>query len=149
MLQLLKEAATARGVKIRVLVPMDKKIKNEMANQLQDLGINIRYNKKPSQTKITTLVVDNAVSLTVELKDDSKEASEEEEAIGLATYSNSESTVLAYVSIFENMWIQSELQYHGNNRKEHRQEHQEQKHPTMYNTTSSKGTVSKQPKLFY
>jgi two-component system, OmpR family, sensor histidine kinase VicK len=109
MLQLLKEAATARGVKIRVLVPMDKKIKNEMANQLQDLGIDIRYNKKPSQTKITTLVVDNAVSLTVELKDDSKEASEEEEeAIGLATYSNSESTVLAYVSIFENMRIQSQ-----------------------------------------
>ena len=36
-----------------------------------------------------TLVVDNAVSLTLELKDDSKKISEdEEEAIGLTTYSN-------------------------------------------------------------
>ena len=32
-----------------------------------------------------------------------------DEAIGLATYSNSESTVSSYVSIFENLWIQSEL----------------------------------------
>ena len=29
------------------------------------------------------------------------------EAIGLATYSNSESTVLSYASIFETLWIQS------------------------------------------
>jgi hypothetical protein len=28
-----------------------------------------------------------------------------EEAIGLATYSNSEPTVFAYSSIFENLWI--------------------------------------------
>jgi two-component system, OmpR family, sensor histidine kinase VicK len=48
------------------------------------------------------LVVDNALSLTVELKDDSKKISEdeEEEATGLATYSNSNSTVLTYVLIF-------------------------------------------------
>jgi hypothetical protein len=41
--------------------------------------------------------------LTVELSDDSKEASEE--AIGLATHSNSESSVLTYISKFENMWM--------------------------------------------
>jgi hypothetical protein len=47
------------------------------------------------------LVVDNALSLTVELKDASKKISEdEEEATGLATYSNSNSTVLTYVLIF-------------------------------------------------
>jgi len=46
VLQLLKEAA-ARGVKVRVLVPMDKKIiRNGMAKQLQNLGIDIRDNKK-------------------------------------------------------------------------------------------------------
>ena len=37
------------------------------------------------------LLVDQSLSLTVELKDDTKEASEE--AIGLATYSNSKATV--------------------------------------------------------
>jgi two-component system, OmpR family, sensor histidine kinase VicK len=86
VLKLLKDA-TARGVKVRVLVPMDKKIiRNEMAKQLQDLGIDIRDNKKSMLAKVTTLIVDNALSLTVELKDDSKETSEEEEeVIGLAT----------------------------------------------------------------
>src|ERR671911_550130 len=101
VLQLLKEAA-ARRVKIRVLVPMDKKIRNEMAEGIQALGIDIRDSKKSLLAKVTTLIVDNALSLTVELKDDSKETPEDEEdAIGLATYSNSDSTVLTHVSIFE------------------------------------------------
>lgn len=102
---------------------MDKKIRNEMAKQLQALGIDIRDNKKSLLAKVTTLVVDNALSLTVELKEDAKKTSEDkEEDIGLATYSNSESTVLTYVSIFENMWMQ---QYD----KEARQE---QKHQSQY-----------------
>jgi two-component system, OmpR family, sensor histidine kinase VicK len=109
VLQLLKEAV-ARGVKIRMLVPMDREIRNEISKQLQDLGIDIRDNKKSLLAKITTLVVDNAISLTVELKDDSKKRFEDEdETIGLATYSNSDSIVLTYISIFENMWLQKEI----------------------------------------
>jgi signal transduction histidine kinase len=45
-------------------------------------------------------------SLVVELKADTEEDSEQ--AIGLATYSNSRSTVLSYVSIFDALWKQSE-----------------------------------------
>jgi two-component system, OmpR family, sensor histidine kinase VicK len=56
---------------------------------------------------VTTLIIDNEFSLVIELKDDTKESSSE--AMGLATYSNSESTVLSYVSIFENHWMQAEL----------------------------------------
>jgi signal transduction histidine kinase len=41
------------------------------------------------------------------LKDDTKQTAIE--AIGLATYSNSQSTVLSYVSIFESLWTQTEL----------------------------------------
>ena len=44
----------------------------------------------------------------VELKDDTKDSSSE--ATGLATYSNSEATVLSYTSIFEILLIESELQ---------------------------------------
>jgi hypothetical protein len=47
------------------------------------------------------------VSLTIELKDDTK--CDSSEATGLATYSNSETTVLSYISIFEILWIESEL----------------------------------------
>jgi two-component system, OmpR family, sensor histidine kinase VicK len=44
------------------------------------------------------------LSLVVELKDDTKDISNEE-AVGLATYSNSESTVLSNASIFETLWL--------------------------------------------
>jgi two-component system, OmpR family, sensor histidine kinase VicK len=128
VLQLLKEAA-ARGVKVRVLVPMDKKIiRNKMAKQLQHLGIDIRDNKKSLLAKVTTLVADNALSLTVELKNDLRETSEDEdEVIGLATYSNSDSIVLTYVSIFENMWMQQHRK-----KKNDKEARQEQKHQPQH-----------------
>ncbi|MFL6319704.1 MAG: sensor histidine kinase, partial [Nitrososphaeraceae archaeon] len=53
------------------------------------------------------LVLDKKFSLSVELKDYSKNTSVE--AIGLATYSNSTPTVLSYTSIFESLWTQTEL----------------------------------------
>jgi signal transduction histidine kinase len=53
------------------------------------------------------LIVDKKVSFVMELKDDSKQTFHE--AIGLSTYSNSKAGVLSYVSIFENIWKQTEL----------------------------------------
>ena len=44
----------------------------------------------------------------VEVNDDSKDNFSE--ASGLATYSNSESTVFTDYSMFENLWIQAELE---------------------------------------
>ena len=32
-----------------------------------------------------------------------------DDAIGFATYSNSDATISSYASIFENLWMQSEL----------------------------------------
>ena len=59
------------------------------------------------QTRVAILLVDKRFSLAVEVKDDTKKVSKQ--AMGFATYSNSESTVLSYVSIFEALWIQTEL----------------------------------------
>jgi two-component system, OmpR family, sensor histidine kinase VicK len=56
---------------------------------------------------LTLLIVDQSLSLTVELIDDTKETSED--AIGLATYSNIDSTAFAYISIFENLWMRTEV----------------------------------------
>jgi signal transduction histidine kinase len=60
-----------------------------------------------SDTKATILIADRKASLVIEIRDDSK--SRFYEAIGLSTYSNSKPGVLSYVSIFENLWIQTEL----------------------------------------
>jgi len=70
-------------------------------------SIDIRYIEKMSDTKATILVVDRKVSLVMELRDDSKRTFDE--AIGLSTYSNSRPGVLSYVSIFENLWKETEL----------------------------------------
>jgi hypothetical protein len=43
----------------------------------------------------------------VDIKDDLKVTFDD--AIGLSTYSNNESTVATYTSIFETQWMQSEL----------------------------------------
>ena len=67
--------------------------------------ITINNLNKSVQTTVTTIVADNELSLVIELKDDTQLDSNE--AMGLATYSNSESTVLSYASIFETLWIQS------------------------------------------
>jgi two-component system sensor histidine kinase VicK len=75
---------------------------------MKDAVIDIRTIKPTFQNKLTTLVIDRSICLTVELKDDSREEASDE-AIGLATYSNSEATVFSYASIFENLWIQTQM----------------------------------------
>jgi hypothetical protein len=67
----------------------------------------VQYITKPLQTKIVAVVVDQATSVAIEISDDTKETFEE--ATGPAIYSNSEMTVSSCRSIFETLWIQSEL----------------------------------------
>jgi two-component system sensor histidine kinase VicK len=117
-LALLKEAASQRGVKIRVLVPIDDNgiieiMANKKIQELKELAIDIRQIKKeeqqyPLQNKLSLLIVDQSVCLTVEQQEEDSEETFEE-ALGLATYSNSESTVFAYSSIFENLWIHATI----------------------------------------
>ena len=69
--------------------------------------IDIRQIEPTMQTRVTVLIIDRKYSLIIELKDDKKD--ESSRAIGLATYSNSGPTVLSYASIFESLWMQTEL----------------------------------------
>jgi signal transduction histidine kinase len=74
---------------------------------LRLICFDIHYIEPGLETYVTIVVVDRKSSLVVELKDDTKESSYE--AMGLGTYSNRKATVLSYVSIFESLWMQSEL----------------------------------------
>jgi hypothetical protein len=56
---------------------------------------------------VTFLVVDKKFSLVMEIKNDSKETFDE--SIGLSVYSTSKAGALSYMSIFENLWSQTEL----------------------------------------
>jgi two-component system sensor histidine kinase VicK len=110
-IRLAQEAAKERNVIVRILMPV---INNKLANKPITYfdkdhldGLNIRYIEQMSDTKATILVVDRTESLVMELRADSKDTFDE--AIGLSTYSNSRPGVLSYVSIFENLWKQTEL----------------------------------------
>ena len=71
-------------------------------------NIDLRYIKQTRlNTYVTILIVDEKVSLVIEIRDDSKGTFDE--AWGLSIYSNSRAGVLSYVSIFENLWLQTEL----------------------------------------
>lgn len=59
------------------------------------------------QTKVSILIVDS-VSLVEEPNTNNKGENNSSDLV-LATYSNSESTLLAYISIFETLWAQTEL----------------------------------------
>jgi nitrogen-specific signal transduction histidine kinase len=116
-IQFLKEAAYERGVNVRILTPADdlivKTAQRWTEHQEQSLNqqkINLRFIEPNLQTKVSLLIADRKFSLAIELKDDA--AHKSYEAVGLATYSNSKPTVLSYVSIFENLWKQTEL-YEG------------------------------------
>lgn len=138
LLKLLKEAASPpRNVRIRFLIPTEDSntdrtaatysttmiTTNERTQQLKELGIDVRrttwqqnqdqqQNFLQNDNNLTLLIVDQSFSLTVELNDydDAREeTSDEEDTIGLATYSNSDPTVFAYISIFENLWMRTEV----------------------------------------
>ena len=93
------------GIKVRILLNRDDVIQRSIEKLRVHPQITIKNLDKSVQTKVTTIVEDNGLSLVIKLKDDTQLNSKE--AMGLATYSNSESTGLSYASIFETLWIQS------------------------------------------
>jgi len=108
ILKSLKDS-TQRGIKIRILVEK-KSTHDEMWEQiLREENFQVRYPGKSLETKIVTFIVDNEFSMALEIRDD--KAGSLYEAMGLTAYSNSESTVFSYVSIFETLWMEAELKY--------------------------------------
>jgi hypothetical protein len=98
-----------RGVQVKILVMYDEAVKNISDTKLRHphFDVQINYLIQFLPTKITTVIVDQAKCMTIEVNDDTKESFQD--SIGLATYSNSESTVFSNVSMFESLWIQAEL----------------------------------------
>jgi two-component system, OmpR family, sensor histidine kinase VicK len=115
--RLAKEAVKQRNARVRILVPRHESTdqvvlslteRNSHSNYNYNNNVDLRYIKQTIlNTQATILIVDEKVSLVMEIRDDSKGTFDE--AIGLSTYSNSKAGVLSYVSIFENLWLQTEL----------------------------------------
>lgn len=91
---------TDPSVTVRLLIPTalasESTIKNEFD---ENPRIEIRCFLDSVPTILTSFTLDRKLCFVVELKDDTE----------LATYSNNESFVWTHTSIFETLWIKSEL----------------------------------------
>ena len=107
IIKTLEELISSKNITMRLLMPtkrgkmgFQKVFKNYEAIR----KFSVLY-QRGIDTRMAIFIFDNEFSLTIEVKDDDKDNLEE--STGLATYSNSESTVFSYISIFENLWIEN------------------------------------------
>ena len=98
---------THKEIKIRILTPFDEKISDLVNDLKESLNIDVKFLAEPLQLKVTIVIVDRSYSMAVELVND--DVYDSINAMGLSTYSNSKSTVLYYVSIFESLWKQADI----------------------------------------
>jgi two-component system, OmpR family, sensor histidine kinase VicK len=111
ILNLLKEKAEVekRNMIVRILVKKDGSL-NDLIDSLFSQLQNVQVLQSSSiDAKVATMIVDKDRSLVIEMADDSQH--DILETVGLATYSNSQATVLSYDSIFEMGWVQAEMQH--------------------------------------
>jgi hypothetical protein len=104
--------ASERGVTVKLLIQGaedDNRLKEIIHKTVMQKNslINVQCITRQLETKITTLVIDQAVSLAIEINDDTKKTFEE--STGIAIYSNDELKVASSITIFETLWIQSEF----------------------------------------
>jgi len=112
IINLLKAKAETekKNMMISILIKGDGGLKNGSPAGLFSNLPNVRILSSSSiKSKLATMIVDKERSLLVEMKGDMNY--DFMEATGLATYSNSEATVISNYSIFEMLWVQAEIQH--------------------------------------
>jgi two-component system, OmpR family, sensor histidine kinase VicK len=102
----ISDLVSSKQVTVRILLPDTERTTeiNRMVSNHDILKkIGLIYYSKNIDNRLTIFILDNEFSLTIEVRGESKNSLLE--STGLATFSNSESTVLSYISIFENLWM--------------------------------------------
>ena len=117
------------GILVRMLTPKDSSIEESLQNLKKTSNIDIEYLEAETGIKNKYLITDRKSSLVIELNDKEDDGidkyyhflrkkedknltpivSETSTVLGTSTSSNSKSTVLSYISIFETLWKQTEL----------------------------------------
>jgi signal transduction histidine kinase len=104
------EAAAARGVKLRLLAPLDPSAKDRLARVgRKNRGEPIAFREtSPADTSetITMLIVDRTSALSIEERDPKIQSFDE--AVGTATYSTGDYRVKSSRRLFERIWRETE-----------------------------------------
>jgi two-component system, OmpR family, sensor histidine kinase VicK len=108
VLPLLKKASERQNVSIRMLLPSSDRSEQVIEQTKSSVPkIDIRTVSPNLETKITIVLVDSKQCLLVELKDDKQSTSYD--AVGISTYSISDTIISSYLAVFESFWRQAEL----------------------------------------
>jgi signal transduction histidine kinase len=135
-IQLLTELAQS-GVKVNMLTPIDPSIEKSVHNLIQKNNIAISRIEPTVGIKFKSVVVDRKYSLIMEIKHESEQTFTA--AIGLSSYSTSRPTILSYISIFDLLSRQSELQEHeGQRQRQQEQNIIDTKKPLLCNCDPGK-----------
>ena len=113
IISIILDISQSTNIKVRIILPFEtSEIRKEIENIIdENQNLYIRYAEVGiPHTNFTIIVVDEEQSLVIELKDDTKK--DFFNAIGFATFSNTKPTVKSYSSIFENLWILTDLYNH-------------------------------------
>jgi hypothetical protein len=112
LLATLSEAAARHYLSIKILIYVkdSSSVTNRIRSTIrkEHVPIEVQFVIRPIQHKILSLIIDQSVSLVIEVG--SEEERESEEGVErLAIYSHDEIVVSSCLSIFETVWIQSEF----------------------------------------
>ncbi|MGE3859585.1 MAG: ATP-binding protein [Nitrososphaeraceae archaeon] len=120
------------SIKVRLLTPVDSSIQESVQKLKDTSNIDIKYLETETDIKNKYLIIDRKICLLMELKDEDdnidkyyyllRQKKEDKDSttpitsilqtstiVSTSIYSNSKSTVLSYISIFETLWKQTEL----------------------------------------
>ena len=106
----LLEEASKNGIRVRTIVYCEnKKVKDEIRDSFHDNfpNISVQYLQKPLQTTMTTMIFDRRTFL--DISPDFNFSRDLEGGKGLSVYSNNEIKLNSLLSIFEFLWIQSDI----------------------------------------
>jgi hypothetical protein len=105
------------NVVVRAIVHIDKdegeaeiikeRVKLVLRNKNNDLYANISFLTRDLRDRNMFFIVDQVALLSVEIIDSKKKMLSE--ILGKATFSNKETRISATISVFDTLWIQSEL----------------------------------------
>jgi len=113
LFELVKHQVDKFNIYVRLLVKRDNHNYNynKPDTEIESLkkyqqNIELQFVNK-LETSMLTVIGDRDKLLTIEIQDDSE--MKMVDSLGLATYSNSEPTIISHSSIFETSWIQSQI----------------------------------------
>ena len=114
IIELLAEAIN-KYIKVKIIIHIDNsedsnattKIDQTIKEVNKVLGTYVNYTTKKIDTKTIILIADQAISLSISIKDHDKNTFKD--AIEMASFSNNELNVSTLLSFFDSLWIRSEI----------------------------------------